>query len=397
MKINEEFSLKELKSLKFFANLPANDLQEVIGVMELCRVKKGEAIISEEEEGRYFYILRSGKVNIVKKIDGDDLELINTIDNPGDFFGEMSLLEGKPRSAGVVAAADCELFVIPKDSFLGLAKKHPELTMYIAATISNFLRRADRNLVEKMRSKNAELVQAYNDLRRAQADLIQKERLSTIGRLASSIIHDIKNPMTSIRGYAQLLNECALPPEKIKSYSEVIMREVDRFIEMTTDLLTFSKGEIVIRKTPVELNYTLDDLLYGLKSKFEERKVEIMTDFQCPGKVNIDRAKFRRALENICYNALDAMPDGGKFILSTIEQDGQAVIALEDNGCGMTAEVREKIFEEFFSYNKTMGTGLGLAITKRIVCEHNGSIEVQSQVGKGTVFKVILPLIKSDI
>ena len=397
MNKREQLFSHELKTMQFFSNLPGEELLEIAKVTQEHSFNQGTAIISEEEEGKYFYILKSGKVNIVKKVDGEDQEIVNVIENAGDFFGEMSLLEGKPRSAGAKAATDCELYIIPKDSFLGLVKKYPHLTMHLAVSIGNFLRRTDQNLVEKLKRKNAELVQIYTDLRRTQSELIQKERLSTIGRLASSIIHDIKNPMTSIRGYAQLLNEGVLAPEKIKSYSEVIIREADRFIEMTTDLLTFSRGELAVKKSPVELNVVLEDLIFSLKGKFEARRVEIITDIKCRGQVNMDRSKFRRALENICYNALDAMPQGGKFVLRTTEEEGKAVISLEDNGYGMSEEVKGRIFEEFFSHNKDLGTGLGLAITKRIISEHGGTIEVYSELGKGTVFRVRMPLLKGDI
>ena len=392
MKDSMKIELDEFKSLSFFANLPSDELREIVRVSEIQCFAQNESIIREEEEGKYFYILKSGVVNIVKKMNGNEYEIVNIIDNPGDFFGEMSLLEGKPRSAGAVASRASELYVIPKERFLDLVKNYPQMTMHLAVSISNFLRRADKNLVEKLKIKNAELVKAYNDLHRAQAELIQQERLSAIGKLASSIIHDIKNPMTSIRGYAQLLTESDLPAGKIAQYSEIIIREVDRFIDMTSELLTFSRGEITLKKHIFSIKEVLLDLIYSMKSKFDQRNIVIKTNFEYDGTLYLDDSKFRRALENICFNAIDAMDDGGHFSITTRQEKSYINIFLEDGGCGMTEIVKSKIFNEFFSHNKTEGTGLGLAITKRIICEHGGSIEVKSELGKGTCFIIRMPL-----
>lgn len=392
MKGSMKIELNDFKSLSFFNNLPQDELREIVKVSEIQYFQRNESIIHEEEEGRYFYILKSGVVNIVKKMNGNEYEIVNIIDKPGDFFGEMSLLEGKPRSAGAIAQQVSELYVIPKESFLEIVKKYPQLTMHLAVSISNFLRKTDKNLIEKLKVKNSELVNAYNDLRKAQAELIQQERLSAIGKLASSIIHDIKNPMTSIRGYAQLLYEGELPSYKTSQYSEIIIREVDRFIDMTGELLTFSKGEITLKKHSISIKDVLLDLIYSMKPKFDQNNIVIRTDFAYESALYLDDLKFRRALENICFNAIDAMEEGGIFSVITKQESGFVKISLEDDGCGMTKQVKDKIFDEFFSHNKSEGTGLGLAITKRIICEHGGSIEVKSEFGEGTCFIIRMPL-----
>lgn len=381
----------ELRSLRIFRDLPEDEIIKLGSCLTISRYNTNEQIFREGETGEIFFILRNGIINILKQVNGES-EIVNIINIPGDFFGEMSLLEDKPRSAGAIAATDCELFILSKDKFLELVKEYPQLSMHLVISVSNFLRSTDNNLVAKLKAKNAEVLQAYSDLKKMQDELIKKERLSAVGKFASSIIHDIKNPMTVIRGYAQLINESNLPPNKIKDYSRIILGEVDRFVSMAQDLLSFSKGDSKLNINRKSIVKEIDSLLYSMKNSLEQRKIKIETnlDFDC--EINLDAQKILRAMENIVFNALDAMQDGGILTISTEKSGKFAAIRFKDSGCGMPVEIRSKIFDAFYSYNKNHGTGLGLAFAKKIVEDHYGRIELESELGKGSCFTILLPI-----
>ncbi|MBC8278842.1 MAG: cyclic nucleotide-binding domain-containing protein [FCB group bacterium] len=391
MEIHENPELSELKNLDFFSRIPENELLSITGVTQIRNYFKDETIISEEAAGDFLFILHSGRVNIVKKSNNGDYELVNVIDRPGEFFGEMSLLDDSPRSAGAVAAEDSLLYVIPKESFLTLLNRFPHLAMHLAVSIGNFLRKTDTTLLNQLKRKNAELVRANEELRLAQQELIRRERLSAVGKLASSIIHDIKNPMTAIQGYAQMMHDSEMPHDKVAQYSEIIVHEVDRFITMARDVLNFARGDIELVKDTMEIKDLVESIVSSMSSTFDAKGLKLDANVNYLCAVEMDFPKLLRAFENICFNSIDALDEGGALKIRTESTEKGVHIHFEDDGCGMTDSVKSRIFEEFFTHNKSHGTGLGLAITKSVILEHNGTIEVRSELDQGTCFKIFLP------
>lgn len=390
MKILPTPNINELKSLSFFSVFNEEEIEQIRGFIENRLYKKDEIIISEEELGDLLFILFKGSVNIVKNIDGGE-EVLNTIDKPGGFFGEMSIIEDKPRSAGAVATEDCELLTIEKGNFLALVKQFPDLSMHIAVSIANYLRQTDMKLINIFKQKNREIETAYYKLQAAQEELVRRERLSTVGKLASSIVHDIKNPMTAIRGYAELIKGGGYSTEKTAKFAVNIMNEVDRFLAMTQELLTFATGETGLKREKINLRDFIMEMVESIEQQFIDRGHQVKCRIDYDVNVFIDANRFRRALENICYNALDAMQEKGTFTIEAHSTDFGIKMLLADSGCGMIDIVKTHIFDEFFSHGKSHGTGLGLSITKRIIEEHNGSIKVDSEVDEGTKFTIIFP------
>ncbi len=383
---------EQISQLSFFKNVSAEDMERIMEVMELRYFGNGEFIISEGDPGAAFFLLFSGSAYVVKRVEGNNQEVLNVIDKPGDFFGEMSLLEERPRSAGVVAAQDSEVLTVDKTEFFNLINAFPHINLLISRSIAERLRRSDWNLIQTLRAKNSQLEKAYKQLQETQNELLRKERLSMVGRLSSSILHDIKNPMSSIRGYAQLIQTQVEEDEKITKYADVIIHEVERLSLMAQELLTFAKGEVVLKREQIDLNWFLDDFIDFISPEFEHAGMRVVKEYGFEGPVRLDKMKFQRALQNIAKNALNAMRDGGTFTISTEAKPKSVLIYLEDDGDGMSPDVKARIFEEFFSHGKTAGTGLGLAITKQIVEEHNGFIAVKSELEHGTKFTVQLPV-----
>lgn len=222
-------------------------------------------------------------------------------------------------------------------------------------------------------------------------ELVQNERLSTIGRMASSIIHDIKNPMAAMRIYAQMIKAKTQNKEAVE-IAEMMMKQVDRFVNMTQEILDFSRGVSDMNIEEVELGTLLPTMLQFIESDLTKKGIAVVKEFDYTGSVRMDAEKMMRVFQNLAGNAADAMPSGGMLTIRTRRCDDKLVIEFADTGTGMTEEVRLRAFEPFYTAGKKHGTGLGLAIVKKILEEHNGTVAIESAVGKGTTVRMMLPL-----
>jgi len=227
---------------------------------------------------------------------------------------------------------------------------------------------------------------------------IRNEKFSAIGQMAAGIIHDIKNPMTTIKGFAGLLGDLEFTKEERKEYSTMIVGEVDRLVNMVEDLLAFAKGfksKLAIEQTDVPSYFT--GLLPYLEKDMVPRGIEVVLSMDYSGSFRVDREKFKRVLFNIAGNAREALHDGGRFLVLIRPSDGGVEVVLSDNGGGIPEDILETIFEPFVTKGKKSGTGLGLAITKKIVDEHGGSIRALNgnysgrEGFEGANFAIVLP------
>lgn len=221
---------------------------------------------------------------------------------------------------------------------------------------------------------------------------VASERSSAIGHMISALAHDLRNPMTAIKGYAGMFEEFEMPREKQRECGRLIVEESDRMSAMIEEILDFSRGE----RTPLKLApVTVADLSMKVhrlvEPAFRAKGVLLKAELAYTGPVIVDGDKLRRALLNIASNALDATDPGGCLTLSSAVFPGGVEIALQDTGRGIPEELQPRVFEPFFTHGKARGIGLGMAIARRIVEEHGGTIELESQPGRGTRFTLRLP------
>jgi len=534
--------IEVLKNNKLLSGVNESFLSELVGNSILEEFKSGDVILKEGESGDKVCLLVKGRVKILKLADTKGKILFEM--SEGDFFGEMALIDLRPRSASVVALSDCEVISIPADYFERLIHREPQILINIARALSERLRvsnerllrdfleyekevteqinklnylieitkrvnstididellkiileialeitNADRGTVYLVDEMSGEiwskvlqgdeireirlkigqgiagyvaqtgevinLVDAYQDPRfnpeidrktgyrtktilcqpikdkndkivgvfqlinkksgvftkrdeemlnalsihasiaiqnaRMAQELVNSERLAVIGRMASSIIHDIKNPMATIKAYAQVIRKKVGEGETIQLVDEVI-RQVDRLVNMAQEILDFSKGVTSMNFIKIKLSDFIDGVVAFLARDFERNNIEIEKFFEFDGEVEIDIDKMTRVVFNIAHNSRDAMPEGGKFIIRTWREDDFFFMQFTDTGKGMPEEVKRKLFEPFVTYGKKHGTGLGMAIVKKIVTEHKGDIFVESELGKGTTITIKLPI-----
>ena len=221
-------------------------------------------------------------------------------------------------------------------------------------------------------------------------EVIQSERMKSIAILASGMAHEIKNPLTPIKTFSEQLPSRLNDKEFLLKFSRIINKEVDRIDSLVQELLNFAKPSPPQLKK-VHIHQLIGQTLDLLNNEIIRHKIKLNTSFENKNiLVNIDPQQIKQALLNIFLNAIDAMPHGGT-LSNNSRVSSVFIIEISDNGCGIGAKDLPHIFDPFFS-KKDHGTGLGLSITHEIIRNHQGKIFSESELGKGTTFKIELPL-----
>ena len=228
------------------------------------------------------------------------------------------------------------------------------------------------------------------DLHKQRGLRAQRERLATIGQLLSSILHDIKGPISVISGYVQLMARKDDHAER-ERFAGVIHRQFEHLASMTQEVLSFARGDrsLLVRKCYVH-SY-MEELEELIRHQLQSRNIRLTIQDDHAGTAHFDQAKITRAITNLVRNALEAMGDDGRLTVVATREEGDLVFSVADTGPGIPEAIRGRIFETFVSEGKKDGSGLGLAIVRRIAEEHGGSVGYESTPGVGTRFEIRLP------
>ncbi|HBH61159.1 MAG TPA: sensor histidine kinase [Nitrospiraceae bacterium] len=253
--------------------------------------------------------------------------------------------------------------------------------------------KSDKARIERL---NEDLEKNIDELRELQVKLIQTEKLSALGRLTADVAHEIRNPLTSIGGFARRLNKKLFQGSREKEYSDIVVAEVDRLERILRDVLSFSK-ETKYNMEYQEINGAIREAMYAFYEICKEQSIELeeKLDLSLP-EILIDKDQVRQAVHNLLSNAVDVISRGGKLSVITYMEElhevRYIVVEVNDTGPGLPAEALNLIFDPFYTTKEIgAGTGLGLSICKKIIDEHNGLIFADSELGKGTSFKMYFP------
>ncbi|MCX8026893.1 MAG: ATP-binding protein [Thermodesulfovibrionales bacterium] len=245
-----------------------------------------------------------------------------------------------------------------------------------------------------------ELLEAFNQMvKRLRESLLQLEqsnieknrleKLSALGEMAMTVAHEIKNPLNAISGSVAYLKE-NFQGKVLQEFLTIIETETKRLNEIVTTFMSFSRPAPInphmadINKCILE---TIDLIKHEARASEVDLKIELDKDIK---ELKFDYNQFKQALLNILVNAFDATKSGDSITITSTENNGVVIVSVKDTGTGMTDDVKNSIFKPFFT-TKTRGTGLGLASVERIIKDHKGNIEVYTELGKGTEFRIILP------
>ena len=248
------------------------------------------------------------------------------------------------------------------------------LDIFIAYVIVPPLGVAIISSLIEIREKNQQL----------QQQLIIEEKLAAVEQMGAAISHEIRNPLTTAIGFIELLDQVSLDKNKRIKYLSIIKDELDSAEGIIQDYLTFSKP-IVESIEELDVQKELTHILKLLHPLANYHSVKVSTDFSTYGTIQGDKSKFHQCFINIIKNSIESMPYGGALLIKTIATQNKIIISIQDTGKGLTKEQIQRIGEPHYSTKGPQGTGLGMMVAYSILRAMRGTIDVQSEIGKGTI------------
>jgi signal transduction histidine kinase len=364
----------KLEAVELFRGLSR---KELVDLREIAREKQfagGSPIFHEGDLGDGLYVIKDGLVEIAHTVGAEVRHVFSQL-GPGEIFGEMAVIEQRPRSATALALRDTQLYFIPRAEMRMLLQQSPGLAFNVLQEISRRLREFNQ---------------------RHLSELVQAESLAVIGRFAQSIVHDLKNPLSIIGLSSEIFGMSSVSPEIRAKAQSRIRKQVERINDMVSDILIFTQGTRTDAETKsTDYRAFVLDLIPDLRTEAELKAAQIELQNEPPGvRVSLDPRRLSRVFYNLIHNATDVMLNGGKIFLRFHADDKEIVTEIEDTGPGIAPEIADKLFQAFATFGKTHGTGLGLSICKKIVEDHQGRIWARNEPKRGAIFCFALPLAK---
>ena len=289
-----------------------------------------------------------------------------------------------------------------------------ELEKYLEIVLYNVVGGVTGLLVQRERERSVELQKTADGLELSfkklqaqseqiiaiEANLRRAEKLSTLGEMAAVLAHEIRNPLGSIRGTAEILRDDYRPGDPKYEFIEIQINETERLNRVVEDFLRMARP-LPVEMARCRVQDELETVIMLVVNDARKRQISLHLEPSIPGViVKGDGEKLRQAFLNIVINALQATASGGSLDILTsicrVEEGGaNCQIRFSDNGCGIDAASQAKIFEPFYT-TKSDGTGLGLAISKKIIEGHGGTLQIESTAGKGTTVVITLPVLQAE-
>jgi len=361
-----------LESIALFRNLGRDELQALRLIAQERHFAAGSEIFHEDDPGDGVYFIKDGLVEISSVVGAGGRRVFSRL-GPGEIFGEMAIIEHRPRSATASTVQNTDVYFLPRGEMLSFIQRSPALAFGLLQHISHRLRE-------------------FNHLHLR--EVVQAERLAVVGNLARSIVHDLKNPLSIISLAAETFDWPNVSPETRAQAQTRIRKQVERISDLVGDILVFTEGrppDMEIK--PANYHTFVLDLIADLRTEAELKSARIEMQNEPPAiLVEFNPRLLGRVFSKLVHNATDMMPNGGTVFLRFRCDEKEIVTEIEDTGPGIAPEIAGQLFEMFATFGKAHGTGLGLAICKKIMEDHKGRIWARNEPGRGAVFAFALPL-----
>ena len=250
----------------------------------------------------------------------------------------------------------------------------------------------DRGRLARERSARTagELQKAYTELRQTFEQLLQADRLTSLGELSAAVVHEVRNPLGSIKGAVEIIEDGLPSDSPRREFAEIAKREVDRLDRLVTEFLRFARPPKP-STAPADINEIVRSTAHLITQRAARQNVSVELDLavELP-LVTVDDEQVKQVLLNLVINALQAMPEGGRLTLRTAPAGDAVIIETEDEGGGIDPAIAARIFDPFFT-TKEKGIGLGLSVAYKIASQHGGSLKLISGQ-RGAIFQVLLPI-----
>jgi signal transduction histidine kinase len=370
-----------------FPGIKPDEVQEII-VNSHIKTYPPETVICKENEVEYiFYMILEGEFEVTKMINNSEVRLLKSL-TAGDFFGEMALIHNAPRAATVKSKTNAIMLELDKDGFNRVLKHSPSVAMAMVHEISSRLRKNDQMAIEDLRVRASELADAYQKL--AEHDLVRREFLSNIA-------HELRTPLMVASGYLHAIQKGMLSGEQLDATIETISRNVNQITTLANDLLFLQEIELVLPEfQPVDMVELVNKVVHKYHEKARARQVTIkVKGDRNVSKVRGDSQSLERAVAALVDNAIKFSIVNREVEIRFSEQGDRVRLSVEDHGIGIAPGIRPRIFDRFFHLDKSGdelygGLGIGLSITRQVIQQHQGTLDVESEAGKGSKFTISL-------
>ncbi|MCH5276782.1 MAG: two-component system sensor histidine kinase ZraS [Desulfovibrionaceae bacterium] len=305
-----------------------------------------------------------------------------------EFGHRMSRMT--PERIQVFVGQDARLLQTMQEQNMRSALLSGMLVLLTALTGIAALRYFERGMESRRRMREAEkLAQSMVDeVKRLEKEMLRREKQAAVGDLAAGVAHELRNPLSSIKGYATYFGSRFPEDSEDHQAARIMVQEVDRLNRVITDLIGVTRPTH-IHPAPTDMGRLVDDILRLLSQDAGQRGVELRREGPSVFAW-IDPDRLRQAVLNVCLNAVEAMPDGGTVRLCLSSDENHVMLDVVDNGPGIPSELLSRVFDPYFT-TKSQGTGLGLVMVMNIVEAHGGSVQLSSEPGQGTTVHFSLP------
>jgi len=373
---------------KAFPGIPSSKAEAMADSGEVKYYPAHWVLCRENSLEDIFYIILEGEVQVTKVINEAEVRTMKTL-YPGDFFGEMALIHDAPRTATVTTQMPTSVLEIHRDVFDRLLRQNSSVSLAMVREVSRRLRENDEMAIEDLRVKARELASAYQRL--AEQDFARQEFLTTIA-------HELRTPLTGAYGYLKAIQAGMVHGDEFRSTIETVSSNLQDIISLINDILFLYELDLIpLEPQPADLGEIVQRTVAEIKPRADrvhvQIKVEVTPDLPL---VSVDARNLERVVQILLDNAVKFSPDGGVTTVQ-VGSTGQNVwVRVQDTGVGIPPEAMPRLFRRFFRLDEVeghlfTGAGLGLSIARQVVEQHNGKIEVQSELGKGSKFTILLP------
>ncbi len=365
------FRVVTLEQSGIFQRLTPEQLRGLRLIAEERSFAADQVIFNEGDPGDGVYLVKHGRVEIWVTGEANVRQVFRQIE-PGELFGEMAVLEDKPRSANAMAKEATVVYFLPRQAMLELVQESAGVSLALLREISG-----------RLREFNGQYLR----------EVLQAERLAVVGRFARSIIHDLKNPLNVIGLTADMAAMAGIPEDTRQQAMQTIREQVECINEMVAEVLDFTQGDHSdVIMPPMDFSYFMRYELETLRLETSRRQVKLEVENEPPQvSLLLNPKRLRRVFHNLVHNSTEAMPSGGRIMLRFQATPEEVVTEIEDTGPGIAPAIAQRLFEPFATFGKVHGTGLGLSICKRIVEDHHGWIKTRIEPGRGAIFAFGLP------
>jgi len=370
-----------------FPGIPQKEAEDMVSIGKVEEHPADVVLCREGAEEDVFYILLEGDVKVTKVIHQNQDRLLKHL-QPGDFFGEMGLIHNAPRGASVTTTVPTKVLCITKSDFENLLQRSSSVSMSMVREVSRRLRENDEMAIEDLQLKAGELAAAYQRL--AQEEFARREFLS-------SVAHELRTPLTAASGFLEMARQKMIDGQALDLAIDTVSRNVQQIVSLVNDILFLQEVELVLPEMhPTSMEKVVRDAVKLIQEKADISRVHLLVEIAPDVPMVCGHYKsLERAVVMVLDNAVKFMPHGGDVYIS-VDKDGEYVrVTIRDEGVGIPKVALPHIFDRFFHVDEVGdelfgGLGLGLAITRQVIEQHGGEIEVESEEGEGSTFRLYL-------